>query len=63
MPARIGVHCVAGLGRAPLLVAVALVNAGMEPFDAIELIRKSRKGALNVIQANYIIHDYKPPQE
>ena len=52
----------AGLGRAPLLVAIALVNAGCEPFDAIELIRKNRKGALNVIQANFI-SDYKPHSE
>ena len=46
---RIGVHCVAGLGRAPVLVAIALVNKGMAPVEAIELIRKNRKGALNVI--------------
>ena len=42
-------HCVAGLGRAPLLVALALVNKGCAPTTAIDLIRKSRKGALNVI--------------
>ena len=52
---RIGVHCVAGLGRAPLLVAIALVNKGCPPVMAIDLIRKNRKGALNVIQANYIL--------
>jgi len=56
---RIGVHCVAGLGRAPLLVALALVNKGCTPVNTIELIRKNRKGALNVIQANYIL-EYKP---
>ncbi len=55
-------HCVAGLGRAPLLVAIALVNAGCQQFDAIELIRKNRKGALNVIQANFII-EYKPNEK
>ena len=36
---RIGVHCVAGLGRAPLLVALALVHRGCERINAIELIR------------------------
>jgi protein tyrosine phosphatase type IVA len=56
---RIGVHCVAGLGRAPLLVALALVNKGCPPINTIDLIRKNRKGALNVIQANYIL-EYKP---
>lgn len=52
---RIGVHCVAGLGRAPFLVALALVNNGCSPINAIELIRKNRPGALNLTQANYIL--------
>jgi len=52
---RIGVHCVAGLGRAPFLVAIALVNNGCSPFNAIDLIRKNRPGALNLTQANYIL--------
>lgn len=52
---RIGVHCVAGLGRAPFLVAIALVNNGCSPQNAIELIRKNRPGALNWTQANYIL--------
>ena len=52
---RIGVHCVAGLGRAPFLVAIALVNNGCSPSNAIELIRKNRPGALNLTQANYIL--------
>ncbi len=46
---KIGVHCVAGLGRAPLLVALALIYKGCPKFDAIELIRKKRPGALNMI--------------
>ena len=46
---RIGVHCVAGLGRAPLLVAIALVNKGCTPINAINLIRKQRVGALNQV--------------
>ncbi|CDW78308.1 protein tyrosine phosphatase [Stylonychia lemnae] len=52
---RIGVHCVAGLGRAPFFVAIALVNNGCTPSNAIELIRKNRPGALNLTQANYIL--------
>ena len=48
-------HCVAGLGRAPFFVAIALVNNGCSPSNAIELIRKNRPGALNLTQANYIL--------
>jgi protein tyrosine phosphatase type 4A len=50
----IAVHCVAGLGRAPGLVAIALIEAGMDPLDAIELIRKKRRGAINSRQLKYI---------
>lgn len=46
---RIAVHCVAGLGRAPFLVALALVYKGCKPSNAINLIRNNRKGALNPI--------------
>jgi protein tyrosine phosphatase type 4A len=33
-----------GLGRAPVLVAVALIEAGMSPLDAIEFVRRRRRG-------------------
>ncbi len=55
---RIGVHCVAGLGRAPFLVAIALVNNGCTPINAINLIRKNRPGAINLTQTNHIL-EYK----
>ncbi|KAI8999790.1 dual specificity protein phosphatase CDC14B, partial [Gaertneriomyces semiglobifer] len=50
----IAVHCVAGLGRAPVLVTAALVEAGMAPLDAVEFVRRRRRGALNTIQLNWI---------
>jgi len=50
----LGVHCVAGLGRAPVLVAVALVEKGMDPLDAITFIRERRKGAINRRQLQYL---------
>jgi len=50
----IAVHCVAGLGRAPVLVAIALMESGMEPMDTIAFIRKKRKGAINARQIKFI---------
>lgn len=51
----IAVHCVAGLGRAPVLVAIALVEYnGMDPVDAVTFIRQHRRGAINEKQLNYL---------
>jgi len=56
----IGVHCVAGLGRTPVLVAIALIETGgMNPLEAVALIRKHRKGAVNKVQLAYL-QKYKP---
>ena len=50
------IHCVSGLGRAPLFMALALVvNDEFDPYDVITLIRNNRKGSLNSIQVKYII--------
>ncbi|KAJ1663642.1 hypothetical protein IW140_000940 [Coemansia sp. RSA 1813] len=58
-PTTIAVHCVAGLGRAPVLVAVALIERGMDPLDAIEHVRNKRRGAFNNRQIAYLAESYK----
>lgn len=50
----VAVHCVAGLGRAPVLVAIALIELGMAPLDAIEYIREKRRGAFNRPQITFL---------
>ncbi|KAK9712476.1 hypothetical protein K7432_007115 [Basidiobolus ranarum] len=50
----IAIHCVAGLGRAPVLVAIALIDKGMDSLNAIEFVRSKRKGAFNNRQIKYL---------
>ena len=53
------VHCLAGLGRSPLLVAISLIENKMNQYDAIEYIRCKRPGSINSIQLKWL-RKYKP---
>eukprot|EP00440_Ansanella_granifera_P046051 gb/GFBE01049876.1/.p1 GENE.gb/GFBE01049876.1/~~gb/GFBE01049876.1/.p1 ORF type:complete len:175 (+),score=19.84 gb/GFBE01049876.1/:1-525(+) len=51
----VAVHCVAGLGRAPVMAAVALIElSGIDPMDAVEKIRERQKGAINARQLKFL---------
>ncbi|CRG96182.1 protein tyrosine phosphatase, putative [Plasmodium gallinaceum] len=50
----VAVHCVAGLGRAPVLASIVLIEFGMDPIDAIVFIRERRKGAINKRQLQFL---------
>jgi len=56
---NIGIHCNAGIGRAPLMVVIALIYLGMNYLDAIDHVRHVIKNALNTVQLNYIYKIHK----
>lgn len=46
----LAIHCESGLGRSAVLVAVALIDAGMKPDHVVDFIRNKRRGAFNNTQ-------------
>ena len=37
-----------------MLVAIALIEGGMDPLDAVHLIRSCRRGAINTKQLSFL---------
>lgn len=58
----IAVHCDGGIGRAPVFVAVALIELGWDAFDAVAALRARRRGAINGAQAAFL-HAYVPRRD
>lgn len=57
---RVLVHCRGGLGRAGLVAACLLVDAGMTPAQAIAALRQVRPGAIETrAQEQHVLH-YRP---
>jgi len=50
----IAVHCVHGLGRSPVLVAMALREAGMGRQESIDFVRARRRGSFNLRQLEFL---------
>ncbi len=46
---RIVIHCLAGLGRTGMIAAKLLIELGIEPDEAIHMVRASRPGAIQTI--------------
>jgi hypothetical protein len=40
-------------------VAIALIETGMSPIDAVEFVRQRRRGALNSVQLAFLMDTYK----
>ncbi|XP_042628670.1 protein tyrosine phosphatase type IVA 3-like isoform X1 [Cyprinus carpio] len=59
----VAVHCVAGLGRAPVLVALALIESGMKYEDAIQLIRQQETPGRHQQQAADVLGEVPPQTE
>jgi len=58
----IAVHCVAGLGRAPVMVALALMEDGMSNTDVIQFIRSQAPGSFNNHQIKFLM-SYVPKKK
>ena len=54
-PTPFAIHCVSGIGRAPLIICLCLIQKGMDPLDAVKFIRSQRRGAINKKQLDWLL--------
>jgi len=63
----IAIHCMTGLNRGPMLVAIAFIEYGMSASEAVGLIRSMRRGAISVsdfvILEEYVKRDQRVEQK
>jgi protein tyrosine phosphatase type 4A len=62
--ATIGIHCRAGLGRAPIFAAIGLMNySEYDSYcDIVNIIRDKIKGSINIVQLTGL-SKYKPTKD
>jgi atypical dual specificity phosphatase len=52
------IHCAAGIGRTGTLIALYLVDHGMGPKEAIELVRQKRNGSIQTSAQEGMIYNW-----
>jgi atypical dual specificity phosphatase len=57
-PGPVMIHCAAGIGRTGTLIALYLVDHGMDPSEAIKLVRQKRNGSIQTSAQESMIFDW-----
>lgn len=53
---KVVVHCVGGIGRTGTVIACYLISEGMEPEDAIALVRRRRAGSIESVEQENAVY-------
>ncbi|KAF4671215.1 Protein tyrosine phosphatase type IVA 1 [Perkinsus chesapeaki] len=60
-PPCVAIHCISGLGRSPVMVALGLIEReNMEPTDALRLVRQLRSSRCFTKEQSAFLHGYTP---
>lgn len=54
-PGPVMIHCAAGIGRTGTVIALYLVDHGMEPEKAISYVRKKRYGSVQTLSQEMMV--------